>query len=110
MEPIVAFVAYASADGFSHATQLVDRLERSNLPITARIDRDNVQDALWEERIEDAIIGSHLMLVILTDAAVAAGSSARKEIRFAREWNKPIYWVRPPGSTARMTLSDQDAA
>ena len=109
MEPIVAFVAYASADGFSHATQLVDRLERSNLPITAWIDRDNVQDASWEERIENAIIGSHLMLVILTDGAVAAGSWARKEIRFASDWNKPIYWVRPPGSTARMTLSGQDA-
>jgi tetratricopeptide (TPR) repeat protein len=110
MEPIVAFVAYASDDGFDFATILVDWLDRCDPPVTAWIDRDNPQDKPFEIRIENAIIGSHVVLLVLTEGAVVEDSWARREMLMAAEWKKPVLAVRPPGSRAMLPISSQGAA
>jgi tetratricopeptide (TPR) repeat protein len=97
MEPFVVFVAYASHDGFDFAGELVDWLDRRKPPVTPWIDRDNAQNKAWDTRIENAILGADLVLLVLTDAAAAEDSYARDELRLARKWGKPIWAVRPPG-------------
>jgi tetratricopeptide (TPR) repeat protein len=110
MESIVAFVAYASADGFEFASRLVEWLDRAEPTVTAWIDRDNPQDTSFERRIEDAIIGSQVVLFVLTEAAVNDGTWPRRELMMAVEWEKPVLAVRPSGSTARLPLSGQGSA
>ncbi|WP_328383760.1 TIR domain-containing protein [Micromonospora zamorensis] len=100
MEPFIVFVAYASRDGFDFACELVTWLESRDPPINASIDRDNIQNKAWDGRIEDLILGADLVLVVLTDASAAKNSYARDELRLARNWGKPIWAVRPPGSQA----------
>ncbi|MFD6608676.1 AAA family ATPase [Micromonospora chalcea] len=100
MEPFIVFVAYASRDGFDFACELVTWLESRDPPINASIDRDNIQNKAWDGRIEDLILGADLVLLVLTDASAAKNSYARDELRVARNWGKPIWAVRPPGSQA----------
>ena len=96
----VVFIAYASADGFEFAGKLVKWLDEFAPRVKAWRDHDNPQDASFEQRIENAIIGSQVVILVLTPAAVADGSWARDELRWAKGWNKPILTVRPPDSTA----------
>ncbi|GAB3967011.1 AAA family ATPase [Plantactinospora veratri] len=105
MEPFVVFIAYASIDGFDFAGELVAWLENRDPPITASIDRDNFQNKPWDGRIENAVLGADLVLLVLTEAAAAKNSYARNELRLARKWGKPIWAVRPPGSRAEAPIT-----
>jgi hypothetical protein len=110
MEPLVAVVAYGSADGFEFARSLVEWLDDCELPVTAWFDHDNPQDAPFEQRIENAIIGCQVVLLVLTDAAVADGSWARRECIMANELDTTIIAVRPEFSSAQLPLCAQGAA
>jgi tetratricopeptide (TPR) repeat protein len=108
VDQVVAFVSYASADGLEFANNLVDWLEGLDPPVTAWFDRDNPKDTSFEHRIENAIIGSDVVLLVLTPTADAKGSWARREALLAQSWGRPVIALRPHWCKARIPLSASD--
>lgn len=105
MDSLVAFISYAHEDGGSFAHALVEWLDQPERRVTAWIDRDSAQRNAFETRIENAIIGAHVVIVVVTPQAVADGSWAREELLYARDWNRTRIAVRPPGMKAQLPLS-----
>jgi tetratricopeptide (TPR) repeat protein len=101
MDDLVVFVSYAGADGHEFARALVNWLDGLEPPIVPWFAHDNPKDRPFDQRIEEAIIGSRVVLLVLTPG-VADTPWVRREIHLANRWETPILAVRPHWSTATM--------